>query len=236
MGASSDSSGVKKPARRGRTGAFPIVDVLETVRTAVALLPQPVVTVLAQHECDPFLVLVSTVLSLRTKDATTAAASARLFAHARTPEALLGLSEDRVAELIYPVGFYRTKARSLRELARVLIEQHGGRVPSTIDELLKLPGVGRKTANLTLTLGFGLPGICVDVHVHRIVNRWGYVRTANPDATEMELRRRLPGAYWIPINDWLVAYGQHVCQPVSPYCSRCAVAEHCARIGVKRSR
>jgi endonuclease-3 len=214
---------------------FPIETVLETIRETVRQWKTPIVTVIACRR-DPFLVLVSTILSLRTKDETTDAASRRLFRLARTPRGLLRLSEDRIARTIFPVGFYRTKARTLREICGVLIDRHGGRVPDELDALLELKGVGRKTANLVLTLGFGKPGICVDTHVHRIANRWGYVRTRTPDETEMALRRRLPACYWIPINDWLVAYGQNLCTPVSPFCSRCPVALHCARRGVGRTR
>jgi endonuclease-3 len=208
---------------------------MNKVRRAVAAWKTPVVTVIAERR-DPFLVLVSTVLSLRTKDETTEAASARLFRRARTPAGLLKLPEAEIARLIYPVGFYRTKARSLRSIARTLIERHAGRVPDDMDALLALDGVGRKTANLVLTLGFAKPGICVDTHVHRIANRWGYVAASTPDRTETALRERLPARYWIPINDWLVAFGQNLCTPLSPHCSRCPVASDCPRLGVDRSR
>jgi endonuclease-3 len=146
------------------------------------------------------------------------------------------LSPDQVERAIYPVGFYRTKAAQILKICRVLIERHGGRVPADMEALLALKGVGRKTANLVLTQGHGLPGICVDTHVHRIVNRWGYVSAATPDKTETALRRVLPDRYWIPINDWLVAFGQNLCAPVSPRCSECPLAAHCARRGVTRSR
>jgi endonuclease-3 len=134
------------------------------------------------------------------------------------------------------VGFYRTKARSIRAVCALLIERHAGRVPSDLDALLALPGVGRKTANLVLTMGFGLPGICVDTHVHRICNRWGYVQTKTPDDTELALRQKLPPEYWIEINGLLVTLGQHICHPTSPRCSVCPVAEYCERVGVERSR
>ena len=185
---------------------------------------------------SPFRVLISTILSLRTQDATTAAASARLFALAETPQAMLRLKEERIAQAIYPVGFYKTKAASILDNCRELIERWGGAVPATMEELLELKGVGRKTANLVLTLGHNLPGICVDTHVHRITNRWGYVRTNTPDETETVLRKRLPAPYWIPINDWLVSYGQHTCKPISPLCSQCALVPICPRIGVTHSR
>ena len=155
---------------------------------------------------------------------------------ADTPQTMLELSEERIAELIYPVGFYRTKAKSIRQVCALLIERHGGAVPKTLDELLALPGVGRKTANLVLTAGYGLPGICVDTHVHRICNRWGYIQTKDPEATEMALRAKLPPEYWLEINKLLVALGQNICHPTSPRCSICPVAVLCQRVGVTRSR
>jgi endonuclease-3 len=215
---------------------FPINPIMQALKRAVEGMRVPIVTEYSRDGADPFRILISTVLSLRTKDETTAAASARLFALAKTPEAMLRLDEGRIAREIFPVGFYKTKARTIRRICQVLIERHGGRVPDDLDELLKLNGVGRKTANLVLTLGFGKPGICVDTHVHRITNRWGLVATRTPEQTEMALRRLLPARYWIPINDWLVAYGQQVCRPVSPRCSVCALRRWCGRLGVDRSR
>ncbi len=197
---------------------------------------QPIVDEMGAAKQSPYRILIATILSLRTKDTLTATVAPRLFAVADTPEAMLDLSEERIAELIYPVGFYRNKARSIRQVSRILLEQYAGQVPADLDALLALPGVGRKTANLVLTMGFGLPGICVDIHVHRITNRWGYVNTKNPDATEMALREKLPAEYWIPINGLLVTLGQNICHPTSPRCSVCPVAEWCARIGVTRSR
>jgi endonuclease-3 len=185
---------------------------------------------------DPFAVLVSTMISLRTKDEVTAAASARLLAQARTPAALAGLSAAAIARCIYPAGFYRTKAGHLREAARLLCDRHAGRVPEGMAELLELPGVGRKTANLVRNLGYGLPGICVDTHVHRISNRLGWVRTRTPLETEKALEARLPRRYWIPVNGLLVAFGQRTCTPQSPRCSACPIRAHCARTGVTRSR
>jgi endonuclease-3 len=159
-----------------------------------------------------------------------------LFAWATTPEGLAALPVSTIEHLIYPVGFYRTKARSLKALCRDLLRRYRGRVPDDLDELLTLPGVGRKTANLVVTLGFRKPGICVDTHVHRITNRWGYVRTQTPDTTEQALRRKLPRPYWIVLNDLLVPYGQHRCTPVSPFCSECGLHSWCRRVGVTRSR
>ncbi|MCL5270774.1 MAG: endonuclease III [bacterium] len=209
---------------------------METLRRTAAQWRSPIVTELANQRVDPFKILVSTILSLRTKDDCTAAAAARLFSLADTTEALARLDETAIARVIYPVGFYRTKAATIREISRRLLAEHGGRVPDSIDELLKFKGVGRKTANLVVTLGHGKPGICVDTHVHRITNRWGYVATRTPGETETALRARLPRRYWIPINDWLVAFGQHLCTPVSPHCSRCPLGRWCARRGVERSR
>lgn len=196
----------------------------------------PSITLIASTGASPFEVLVSTVLSLRTKDAVTTAAARRLFEEARTPRSMMLLDEKRIERLIYPVGFYRTKARRLREIGRILVEQYHGTVPDGIDPLLKLPGVGRKTANLVLVEGFKRDAICVDTHVHRISNRVGYVETTRPDQTEFALRKKLPRKYWIRFNEILVAFGQVVCRPVSPFCSRCPVEKMCDRIGVTKSR
>ena len=196
----------------------------------------PSVTEIAQRTRSPFHVLVSTVISARTKDEVTSAASRRLFARASTPADMARLRERTIERLIFPAGFYRTKARSIRALSRTIANDLGGRVPDTIDGLLALPGVGRKTANLVITWGFGKPGICVDTHVHRVVNRLGAVRTRNPHETEFALREVLPRRYWIEINDILVTFGKHCCTPVSPFCSRCIASAHCGKIGVKRSR
>jgi endonuclease-3 len=185
---------------------------------------------------DPFRILIGCIISLRTKDEVTYPATERLFALAKNPKRMSKLREVAIARAIYPAGFYRTKARQIRAISKILLVRHGARVPDTIDELLQLPGVGRKTANLTLTLGFGKPGICVDTHVHRIANRLGWVRTKTPDDTEAALRAILPKRWWIPINETLVRHGQQVCKPISPICSRCAVARACPKIGVNRSR
>jgi len=210
--------------------------VLARVREAVKHLGHPSVTDQAARTRDPFRVLIACVISLRTKDEVTDPAAARLFARARTPEGLLAVPEGEIARRIFPAGFYRVKARQIRAICQRLVDAFGGRVPADLDALLTLPGVGRKTANLVLAEGFGLPAVCVDVHVHRIVNRWGYVRTRTPEQTEMRLRARLPRAWWIPINPLLVAFGRHVCRPVSPRCSTCPVADACRRVGVSRSR
>lgn len=185
---------------------------------------------------DPFTVLVATLISLRTRDEVTHAAAQRLLARAPTAEALARLDEDTIDRLIYPAGFHRTKARTLRAVARLLLERHGGAVPATLDALRALPGVGLKTANLVLSRGHGVAAICVDTHVHRIFNRLGHVETAHPDETEAALRGRLPRRYWIEVNELLVRFGQQVCTPLSPRCSTCPVARWCARVGVGRSR
>jgi endonuclease-3 len=181
-------------------------------------------------------VLVACILSLRTQDRTTGPAAGRLFAVADTPSAMLRLSPRAIERLIYPVGFYRTKARVILGLCRDLLERFDGRVPDDIDALLTLKGVGRKTANLVVTMGYGKLGICVDTHVHRISNRLGYIRTRDPEATEMALRTRLPRRYWIGYNDLLVAFGQNVCTPISPRCSTCPVSALCRRVGVTSAR
>jgi len=209
---------------------------LRKVRDHVADVEPPVVTLIAQGGRDPFRVLVSTLLSARTKDEVTAAASERLFAIADDPAAVAGLRESRLARLIFPVGFYLTKAKNLKRTCRLLIERFGGQVPDTIEELVELPGVGRKTANLVLIEGFRKPAICVDTHVHRIANLWGYVDTDSPLATEMALRDRLHRRYWLDLNRLLVSFGQHTCVPVSPKCSLCPLERRCPRIGVKRHR
>jgi endonuclease-3 len=192
--------------------------------------------VVAARTRDPFRVLIACILSLRTQDTTTGPAAARLFALADTPERMLALTPRRIERAIYPVGFYRTKARVVRDISRDLLARFGGRVPDDIDALLTLNGVGRKTANLVVTMGYGKPGICVDTHVHRISNRLGYVRTRTPEETEMALRAKLPRRYWIGYNDLLVGFGQNVCTPLSPRCSSCPVHAWCRRIGVTSSR
>ena len=211
--------------------------VIRTVKREIARWPEPVVGVVARRSGrDPFLVLISCLLSLRTKDKTTAEASARLFALASTAATMRKLSEEATEQAIYPVGFYRTKAKQIQQICTQLLERYEGRVPDSIDELLTLPGVGRKTANLVVTVGYEKPGICVDIHVHRISNRWGYVKTKTPDETEQALRKKLPREYWMIFNDLLVPYGQNLCQPVSPLCSQCTLTDLCGRVGVTHSR
>jgi endonuclease-3 len=185
---------------------------------------------------DPFRILIGCVISLRTKDEVSYPATERLFRRASTPDKILRLREATIAKLIYPAGFYRRKAGQIRAICKQLLVQHGGRVPDGIETLLELPGVGRKTANLVVTLGFDKPGICVDVHVHRISNRLGWVGTHHPHETEEALRSVLPRRHWIPINEILVRHGQQICKPVSPLCSNCPVEKDCPRAGVRRSR
>jgi endonuclease III len=196
----------------------------------------PIVGVVADRSRDPYQVLISCLLSLRTKDSTTAQATERLFRLAKTPSEMVRLSPETIRRAIYPVGFYRTKARTLLSVSRDLIRRYDSRVPDDLEQLLTLKGVGRKTANLVVTLGFGKHGICVDTHVHRISNRLGYVKTKTPEETETALRKKLPKRYWIIFNDLLVTYGQNLCKPISPLCSQCPIATYCDRVGVKQSR
>jgi len=210
---------------------------IKILRREIRQWQEPVVGVVARESArDPFRILISCLLSLRTKDKTTSEASAHLFTVAYTPAGLLKLSQRRIERAIYPVGFYRTKAKAIHAICRRLLQVYEGKVPQSIDELITLAGVGRKTANLVVTVGYKKPGICVDIHVHRISNRWGYVKTRTPEETEQALRARLPKRYWITFNDLLVPYGQNLCQPVSPFCSRCKLIDMCDRVGVVRSR
>lgn len=196
----------------------------------------PVVGAFAHGENAPFKILISTVLSLRTKDDVTGKASHRLFRLADTPQAMLKISIPEIEKTIYPVGFYRTKARNIHEICRDLLAKFGGKVPDDIDTLLTFKGVGRKTANLVVTVGYNKPGICVDTHVHRISNRWGFVKTKTPEETEHALRKILPKRYWTTFNDILVTYGQNLCVPISPFCSRCKIRSYCLQLGVKSHR
>ena len=196
----------------------------------------PIVTKLAQENRDPFKILISTLLSLRTKDEVTAVATERLFVLARTPAEMERLEEEEIRQAIYPVGFYRKKAETIRDVCRTLIRRFDSRVPDNIEELLTIRGVGRKTANLVVALGYNRPGICVDTHVHRISNRIGYVHTKTPEETEFALRKKLPRQYWIKYNTLMVAFGRNTCRPVSPLCSLCPVSDYCKRVGVTKSR
>lgn len=196
----------------------------------------PAIGVVAERTKDPFKVLISCILSLRTKDVTTAEASNRLFLLADNPEDMSKLRVEKIERAIFPVGFYRTKARNIKEICITLVKDDNSTVPDEIDELLKLRGVGRKTANLVVTIGYGKDGICVDTHVHRISNRWGYIKTKTPEESEAVLRKKLPRRYWKIYNDLLVTFGQNLCRPISPMCSQCKMARYCDRAGVKKSR
>ncbi|MCL2809421.1 MAG: endonuclease III [Treponema sp.] len=197
----------------------------------------PSVSTVAEHyRNDAWAVLASTIISLRTKDEVTLIASEKLLKKADNPVKLNKLKETEIEKLIYPAGFYRNKAASLKKIATILIEQYDGKVPNSMDELLALPGVGRKTANLVLNEAFDMDAICVDIHVHRISNRCGWLSSKTPDETEMILRDILPKKYWKRINYLLVLYGQKLCRPVSPYCSKCVIKKHCAKNGVEKSR
>lgn len=209
---------------------------IQILREEYAFWQTPAVTIVSQCEMNPFKVLVSCIISLRTKDAVTAAASERLFARAASPAEMSRLTAEEIASLIYPAGFYKNKSLQILGISERLLAEFNGVVPDEIDRLLTFKGVGRKTANLVLTLGYGIAGICVDTHVHRICNRWGYVVTKSPDETETVLRDKLPQDYWIPINDLLVAFGQNVCHPVSPRCSVCRLSGICSKSGVTHSR
>lgn len=213
--------------------AFDIDRAVSVLRREVKKWKVPAVGFVAGK---PFDVLVSTIISLRTKDSVTGPATERLLKIAPTPRRLAALDPKAIEKAIYPASFFRVKAVTLKNAARDVLERFGGRVPDDVETLCTIKGVGRKTANLVVTLGWDKPGICVDTHVHRISNIWGYVRTKTPDHTELALRKKLPAKYWMTYNDLLVAFGQNLCVPVSPWCSRCALAESCPKKGVKRSR
>jgi endonuclease-3 len=229
-------AGWLRAAVRAPMTAEAIGPVVRALRRHVRAWRPTVVAEVAAVERDPFRVLIACLLSLRTQDTTTGPAAERLFALADTPRAMLRRDARTIERAIFPVGFYRTKARVILGICRDLLARFGGRVPDDLDALLTLKGVGRKTANLVVTVGFGKPGICVDTHVHRISNRLGFVRTRTPEQTEMALRAKLPARYWIELNDLLVTHGQNVCRPLSPLCSRCPVRAACHRVGVVTSR
>ena len=208
---------------------------MEILREEIKKFNVPIVSEVAADR-DPYKVLISCILSLRTKDEVTKKASLKLFEHADTAKKMINLDEAEIQKMIYPVGFYKTKAKRIIEMSHRILDEYGGKVPDTIDELLKLKGVGRKTANIVVTLGYAKPGVCVDTHVHRISNRWGYVKTKNPIQTEFALREKLPQEHWIEYNDILVTYGQNVCAPISPRCSICPIEKYCPKMGVGKHR
>ena len=196
----------------------------------------PAVSLVAVELQDPYYVLISTVISLRTKDDVTIKASRRLFDNASTPEDMIELSVEEIEKLIYPAGFYKRKAIQIKEISKIIVEKYDGKVPSNAEELMALPGVGLKTTNLTLNLGFGIVAICVDCHVHQITNRLGWIKTKTPEESEKALMQIMPKRFWIPLNELLVSYGQEVCTSVSPKCSMCPQNANCPKVGVTHSR
>lgn len=212
-----------------------ILKTIKLIEKQVKSFKIPWVTVVSERK-TPYHVLISCILSLRTKDKTTAEASQRLFKVANTPRKMIKLTVNRIQKLIYPVGFYRNKAKVILGISRRILDEFRGRVPNNLENLLKFKGVGRKTANLVLGLGYNIPSICVDTHVHRISNRLGWAKTKEPHATEEALQKIIPINYWIRLNTVMVAFGQNLCVPVSPFCSRCYVNRYCRKIGVNKSR
>lgn len=213
-----------------------INDVIKILKKELAVGTMPIVSHLAENQRDPFIILISTLLSLRTKDEVTEVATDRLFALATTPAEMLKVPQAKIAKTIYPVGFYHVKARTIHSVCRDLISRFNSKVPDDLDELLSIKGVGRKTANLVVSLAYGKEGICVDTHVHRISNRLGYVKTKTPDETEFALRAKLPHKHWIIYNTIMVAFGRKTCKPISPLCSKCPIFKYCDRVGVGLSR
>jgi len=220
--------------RKKRERALKVIEIL---RVATKNMVQPAgATIVEKYGQQPFLVLASCLLSLRTKDTVSLPASIRLFQVAKTPHQMLQVSIKQIETIIYPVGFYRQKAKQLHAISKDLIERFGGKVPSTEQELLTLKGVGRKTANLVLGEAFNIPAICVDTHVHRISNRLGLIQTKTPEETEDALKKLLPKKYWVEWNKLLVMWGQNICVPISPFCSKCPVFDLCQKVGVTKSR
>ncbi len=215
---------------------FPIDEVLEILQKEKEKWDAPIVTLVSKRTKDPFQILVSTILSLRTKDEVTAKATEKLLSIARTPEEILKIPDEELEKIIYPVGFYRNKTRTLKKISKILIEKYNGKVPDNLEELLKLPGVGRKTANLVLTEGFGKDAICVDTHVHRISNRWGIVKTKTPEQTEFQLMKVLPKKWWKDYNSILVAFGQTICKPVGPKCEICPIKKYCPYANKRKNK
>ncbi len=213
------------------------IAIIKILRKATQGMEQPASTsIVKKYGQDPYLILISCLLSLRTKDTVSLPASIRLFEHAKTPQQMLKLPIPKIEKLIYPTGFYRRKAQLLHEVSKDLLARFKGNVPSDLEQLLSIKGVGRKTANLVLGVAFDIPAICVDTHVHRVSNRLGLVKTQTTEETEQELMKILPPEYWTEYNHLLVQWGQNICVPISPFCSKCAIADLCPRIGVTRSR
>ena len=209
---------------------------ISTLRTIAENVETPTVFDFSYRKSTPFQILISTIISLRTRDPVTFSSSEKLFKFAPDPKSISKLDTADIAQLIYPAGFYKRKAVNIKQISEILLEKYEGLVPRNLNDLLELPGVGRKTANLTLGLSYGIPALCVDTHVHRIPNRMGWVKTKTPEKTEFALVKILPKKYWIEINELLVAFGQTVCTPVSPKCSQCRFKDGCPRIGVEKSR
>lgn len=209
---------------------------LSLVKKAVRSFPAPILSHLAEQGSDPFKILIACVLSLRTRDQVTAEASKRLFAISSDPFSMAKMPVNKIEKTIFPVAFFRAKAKQIKAMSQKICKDFQGKTPDTIDALLSLPGAGRKTANLVITLAYKMPGICVDTHVHRICNRWGYVFTATPDGTEHALRGKLPRSWWIPLNEMLVQFGQNICTPISPRCSVCILGQYCPKNGVLSKR
>ena len=214
----------------------PIEKVYSVLKKEVQKYTVPVVDLIKIKTHDPVKVLIATILSARTKDEVTVEVCKKLFSKVKKIADLKKFTVRQIEKLIYPVGFYRNKAKMLKKLPLVLEEKFKGVIPSTVEELVELPGVGRKTANLVVAVGFGKPAVCIDVHCHRIFNRLGYIKSNTPFETEMKIRKKLPIKYWEKINSVLVAFGQNLCRPVSPYCSRCSVVKYCNKVGVKTTR
>lgn len=213
-----------------------IDEIIKKIRESIKKYDQPVLEQFNKKLNAPYWVLVSCLLSLRTKDETTETATKNLFKAAQTPQEILKLPVKKLKKIIYKTGFYNNKAKTIINVTKKILYEFGGKVPDNLQDLLSLPGVGRKTANLVLTVAYNKMGICVDTHVHKICNRWGYVRTKTPDETEMELRKKLPEKYWKKINNYLVLFGQNICLSVSPFCSKCPVSSYCPKTGVGRKR
>ena len=213
-----------------------LIDIIKILRKEIKKWDVPVVSLVSKAHKDPFSILISTVISLRTKDEVTLKSFNKLFSKAKSPKEMLKLKEEEMAELIYPAGFYKTKGKNIRKICEILIEKYKGKVPNSMEKLLELPNVGRKTANLVISVGFDGDGVCIDVHNHRILNRFGFLKTKNPEETEYEVRKRVDKKYWRELSFLLVAYGQHICRPISPYCSKCLIKKKCKRRGVEVSR
>ncbi len=214
-----------------------IVHVLTLLQKATRTMPLPMANIISREfNKDPYLILIACLLSLRSRDTLTYLVCKKLFAHARTPQQMLALPLTMLEHILHPINFYYKKARLMHSVSKELLERFNGTVPTTEQELLSLYGVGRKTATLVLGIAFDIPAICVDTHVHKITNRLGWVTTHTPEQTEEALKKIVPQAWWIELNRLLVTWGQNVCVPISPFCSKCAIAEYCPRIGVTKHR